>query len=526
MWNSSVQRKRGIAGRTFKQTPFSSDWKISVTERPQGILSRLTPLTPLDLRACRTVSDIVAGMALCSFGARMLGEVAATLTTWLSNGPRPVLIYDGKTSMPLYHLLRKLCNLQNDTYGKGFEGPYSPDEFVRANKTKERALIVGQYPERIEDELHALVGDAIFVNVTRQCKPGQVQDGYFPNVVFADPTYIMPLLALVFDERLNGTAHDVADLMHELQNYGGTAKQVVHGAYTLRKMLEDRRCTVMLTLSGAMTIAKMQRVITDLLDTGRIALVSATGALNTHGFVEGSGGMHYKHDPTIPDEDLAAEGLNRVTDTIEPEGNFDLIEGYVIEALDAIVAKGSLITNSAALHWEMGRRLAERDPTARAILATAYRQNIPVLTSAVMDSEVGNDIFVHNARRRAMGLEPIIFDQERDTRVLFALGRDAERLGIFTIGGGVPRNNTQNVGPLAEIYAARLGEKMDPVRFFYACRICPDHMDTGHLSGCTYREGATWRKFDFDGMLAEVQADATLTWPFMQKFATARLLAA
>lgn len=494
-----------------------------MTERPHNILSRLTPLTPLDLRVCHTVSQIVAGMALCSFGARMLGEVAATLTAWLSEGPRPVLIYDGKTSTPLYHLLRKLCNLQDKRYGQGFEGPYFPSEFVRTNKTTPRAVIIGSYPERIEDELYGLIEDAVFVNTARQCKPGQVQDGSFPNAVFADPTYVMPLLELVFDERLNGKPHDVAELMQTLETYGGVAKQMVHGAYTLRKMLEDPDCTVMFTLSGAMTIAKMQRVITDLMDTGRIALVSATGALNAHGFVEGSGGMHYRHDPSISDEELAEEGLNRVTDTIEPEGNFDLIEGYVTEALDALAARGTLITHSVELHREMGRRLNERNATARAILATAFRRGIPVLTPAFTDSEVGNDVFVHNERRRRAGREPLLFDQERDSRTLFEFARRAKRLGIFTIGGGVPRNNTQNVGPLAEIYAARLGDNMPQVRFHYACRICPDHMDLGHLSGCTYREGATWRKFDFDGMLAEVQAEATMTWPFIQKFATSRL---
>ena len=40
-----------------------------------------------------------------------------------------------------------------------------------------------------------------------------------------------------------------------------------------------------------------------------------------------------------------------------------------------------------------------------------------------------------------------------------------------------------------------------------------------NLSGCTYREGGSWRKFDLKGYLAEVRMDATLVWPFIQQFA-------
>ena len=40
----------------------------------------LQPLELLALGKCQTVSEIVDGMSRCAFGARMLGEVAATLT--------------------------------------------------------------------------------------------------------------------------------------------------------------------------------------------------------------------------------------------------------------------------------------------------------------------------------------------------------------------------------------------------------------------------------------------------------------
>ena len=35
-------------------------------------------------------------------------------------------------------------------------------------------------------------------------RPGQVRDGYFPDAVFADPRYIMPVIYAALDEWING----------------------------------------------------------------------------------------------------------------------------------------------------------------------------------------------------------------------------------------------------------------------------------------------------------------------------------
>ena len=47
---------------------------------------KLEPLERLDLRKCTTVGDIVLAMSKCSFGARMLGEVAQKILGWIQQG--------------------------------------------------------------------------------------------------------------------------------------------------------------------------------------------------------------------------------------------------------------------------------------------------------------------------------------------------------------------------------------------------------------------------------------------------------
>jgi deoxyhypusine synthase len=109
-------------------------------------------------------------------------------------------------------------------------------------------------------------------------------------------------------------------------------------------------------------------------------------------------------------------------------------------------------------------------------------------------------------------------DLEQDSRELIRIVTEAKRFGIFTIGGGVPRNNVQNVAPLIEIINERLGATLPPRRFTYGIRICPDRPHFGHLSGCTYSENESWRKAVKNGVYAEIQADATQVWPFLVKY--------
>ncbi|MBI4138924.1 deoxyhypusine synthase family protein [Candidatus Uhrbacteria bacterium] len=481
----------------------------------QTILEQLEPLSPLDLKACATVSDIVNGMMQCSFGARMLGEVAETLTEWAIENRRVEIICDARPDDQIWNFFARIRK-----FAPSFHPTYAT-HFIESGVMAGNGLIVGPIPGYLEQEISRRIERKIFVNSHFQCTPGQVRDGHFPDVVFSDPSLIIPILFHVLRESVRGEYSSVGDLMTSLEICTGVGKEVVHGAHTLTKMLRDPECTVMLTLSGAMTIAKMQLLVADLIETGRVKYVAATGALMAHGLVEGSGCRHYKYDPQFSDESLAAEGLNRVTDTIEPETNFDHIEKIVAEVLDGYDGREDIC--SSRFHRDLGAYLEKNFPGERAILSAAYRQRVPVVTPAFTDSELANDVFVHNVRRVREGRAPVVFNQERDTAVLFDLATSAKRLGIFTIGGGVPRNNTQNVAPLIEIYNARLGEQQPAGRFFYACRVDPAPMSLGHLSGCTYREGGTWRKFDFDGQFAEVHCDATIAWPFMQKFALEKL---
>jgi deoxyhypusine synthase len=467
-------------------------------------------LKSLDLQKCATVADIVDAMRYCAFGARMLGEVARTIQEMIAEKKKPVLIYSGREDDPLGRLLRQFVE------NKWCDRVVLPSEYAGQKKRGENAIVVGAFSERNAEAIYSKPARAIFINPFDMARPGQIRDGYFPDAVFADPRFVMPILHRTLDEWINGVRTPVASLMSDLTAYGGVASQVAKGAKALQAMAHDKQCLRFLTVSGAMTVGKMDLVICDMIESGLIHAISSTGALMAHGLVSSIGLKHYKYNPAYNDTALARRKLNRVTDTLEPETNLDTVEeviGKVIDQLD-----GARPISPTVLNRLIGKHLAENYPGDRGILKSAYLCGVPVFVPAFVDSELGNDLYIHNLKRKRRGKKPILVDLESDSRELVKRVISAKRFGIFTIGGGVPRNNVQNVSPLIEIINQRLGTNLPPRRFTYGIRICPDRPHFGHLSGCTYSENESWRKAAKNGIYAEVQADATQVWPFLVKY--------
>ena len=453
---------------------------------------KLQPLELLDLGTCRTVGEIVDGMSRCAFGARMLGEVAAKMSGWCAGGGarKAGIIFDGVAGSPVGKLLKRLVEKE-----KLFSGVMTPEEYeaIPARSRQGRvgqAVVIGGYSERHAAALYAREpGTTIYINPYDLCAPGQVKDGFFPDAVFADPNFIVPILALVLDERVKGKGHSVGEMMELLGTMGGVGVQVRQGAEVLRLMMQKQGIIRFLTLSGAMTIAQMSLVICEMIDRGMVHSVTSTGALMAHGLVPGLGLKHYKYNPKDDDEKLAKLGLNRVTDVLEPETNFDHIDEIMRAVLGTF--SGEETISPSVLHAGLGKYLEEHYPDHRAILLSAYRKKVPVFVPAFTDSELGNDVYCTNEIRELTGKKRIVMDMEKDTAKLLGLMTSRAAAGIWTFGGGVPRNWTQNVSPLIEIYNNRMGEqeggrggrgdKFPMRKYGFGVRCCPDRPHFGHL---------------------------------------------
>lgn len=475
--------------------------------------TQLEELDLLDLKKCNTVNDIVIGMGRCSFGARCLGEVTDKIEHIIKHGAsNNIIIFDGDMKSKLGTILQIFAKENN------FKLMNAQDYASKIKIAPDNIIVIGRFSEQHEAAIYkGAKYNSIFINKERLCIPGQIKDGYFPNVLFTDPNYAMPVIIIALNERLKGKKTSATELINTINTYGGLAFEVSEGAKNFSRMVNDKKYTVMMTMSGAMTIAQMSYVLCDMIDNKMIQSVTTTGAAMAHGLVESMGYKHYKHNPKVSDTVLAAKKLNRVTDTLEPEENFDHIDEIMNAVLD-LLPRNTPITPTM-FHAAIGKYLHDNYPKERGILKSAYENNVPVFVPAFFDSEIGNDVTTYNMIQKSKKKPQLIFDVGGDNHKLISMVQNAKLTGLFTVGGGVPRNWTQNVAPLIEIINSRTDLGLVEKQFTSGVRIAPDPLDLGHLSGCTYSEGMTWRKMDPNGSFVEIHGDATYIWPFIIKYA-------
>lgn len=323
-------------------------------------------------------------------------------------------------------------------------------------------------------------------------------------------------------------------LLKAMSKTAFAGRQLGNAFEILVEMARDPDTTVVMTLSGAMTVAKQGRLICEMVDRGIVDVIVSTGALMAHGLTESIGLTHYAYDETKSDEELFEKGYNRVYDTLEMESNLNDVERVVSATLanstppDEI--NGVPTWCSSSLCRALGENL-ESLAQGPGILRSCYQKDVPVFIPAFTDSEVGLDVSTAAMRAviknngKGMPAGDVFqavpaFNPFLDLQAYARKVAPAKRLGIFTIGGGVPRNWAQQVAPYVDITNDRVGTDLAPPRFQYGVRICPEPVHWGGLSGCTYSEGVSWGKFvppAEGGRFAEVASDATAVWPLLIK---------
>ena len=213
--------------------------------------------------------------------------------------------------------------------------------------------------------------------------------------------------------------------------------------------------------------------------------------------------------------ELYEAGYNRVYDTLEPETNLDFVEGIVAPMLD------KWDHNETVCSYKLNRAIGEylhKNVKGRGILRSAYEKKVPVFVPAFTDSEMGLDFALHNRKRQKEGRPVLRYDPFEDLNYFADTLLQQKKLGIFTIGGGVPRNWSQQFGPYCELRVRRGGEDIPLKRYHYGLRVCPEPVQWGGLSGSPYTEAVSWGKFvppEEGGKFGEVLLDATVGLPLI-----------
>lgn len=335
---------------------------------------------------------------------------------------------------------------------------------------------------------------------------------------------LVPLEPLNLDE-----VNRFADLLEAMEKTSFSGRQLGKAFRILHECFCDPGTLVVMTLSGALTVAKQGMIIGDLIERGCVNILVSTGALLTHGLVEGMGVKHYK-GRNVDDIKCYKKGFNRIYDTIELENSLQELEALLGEHLEELIPAidgKTAPSGSAEFCRRLGVLMAEKFPDQRNILSSAAQKDVPVYIPAFTDCEMGLDLavrYVYKTRGTksdpfsngpVLPFNPFVDLMDFSSRIYEHQGR----LAIFTLGGGVPRNWGQQVAPLIDIMYQQ-GFPLEQRFFSRGVRICPEPAHWGGLSGCTYKEGVSWGKFvpeEKGGKYAEVHADATTVFPLLIK---------
>jgi len=205
-----------------------------------------------------------------------------------------------------------------------------------------------------------------------------------------------------------GRVRSIDDLVRAMSKTAFTGRQLGEAADVLEAMARDQDCFVVMTLAGAMTVAKQGLIVTELIDRGIVNAVVSTGALMAHGLVEATGRAHFRANPEVSDEELYEQGYNRVYDTLEPEQNLDDVEEVMAQVLQGW--DHNEVMCSYKLNHAIGAHLAKHAKDQRGILKSAYENGVPVFVPAFTDSELGLDTALNNRLRESTGRHRVRFD--------------------------------------------------------------------------------------------------------------------
>jgi deoxyhypusine synthase len=302
-------------------------------------------------------------------------------------------------------------------------------------------------------------------------------------------------------------AFDVVPLVESYKNMAFQARNLYRASKYYDMMLEDKNCSVILTLAGSLFSAGLKDVVVDMVRNNMVDAIVSTGAIMVdQDFFEGLGYKHYMGTQFVDDNELRDLMIDRIYDTYIDEEELrdcDFTVGKICDALE------HRPYSSREFIWHMGEYLSKYGKNKNSVVLAAYENNVPIFVPAFSDCSAGFG-FVHHQFNNPDS--HVSLDSAKDFLELTKIKLDAFETGLYMVGGGVPKNFTQDVVVAADI----LGKEVPMHK--YAIQITVADERDGALSGSTLKEASSWGKVDttYEQM---VYAEATLAMPLVSGYA-------
>ena len=310
-------------------------------------------------------------------------------------------------------------------------------------------------------------------------------------------------------EHINIKKHNVIPLVEEMENMSFSARDLNRAAQIYEKMISDKNCTIILTLAGSLFSAGLKRIVYDMIMNNMVDAIVSTGAIMIdQDFFEALGFKHYKGSPFVDDNELRELHIDRIYDTYIDEDELRICDDTCAQIFNSMEPKPY---SSREFLKEFGKYLEENGgpKVDDSVIWAAYKKNVPIFVPAFSDCSAGFGFIIHQTGNPD---SHVSVDSAKDFLELTKIKLNSKETGIFMLGGGVPKNFTQDIVVAADIL------KEDAPMHKYAIQITVADERDGALSGSTLKEASSWGKVEttFEQM---VYAEATLALPLVAGYA-------
>ena len=304
-------------------------------------------------------------------------------------------------------------------------------------------------------------------------------------------------------EHIDITSFDAREIIDSMEKMSFTSRDTSNAAKIFNEMINDKECSIFLTLAGSTSAAGCMNLYSDLVKYNMVDAIVATGAsIIDMDFFEALGFKHYQGSQFEDDTILRKNYIDRIYDTYIDEEELQSCDKTICDIANTLKPKAY---TSREFIKEMGKFLKKNAKKKNSLIEVAYDNNVPIFCPAFTDSSAGFGLVMHQEQNPN---NHITIDSVREFRELTEVKLKSKQSGLLMIGGGVPKNFVQDTVVCAEL----LGKKVDMHK--YAIQITVADTRDGACSSSTLKEASSWGKVD----LAKEQmvfAEATSVLPLI-----------
>jgi deoxyhypusine synthase len=304
--------------------------------------------------------------------------------------------------------------------------------------------------------------------------------------------------------------HDSRELIKSMSKMSFSARDLARASEIYDLMLKDKNSAVILSLAGSTSAAGCLNIYADMVENNMVDIIVSTGAsVIDMDFLEALGYKHYQGDSKADDAMLRSLYIDRIYDTYIDEVELQNVDMTIKKIAHGLEKRPY---SSQEFIWEIGKWMANNPKFVKkkgSLIEMAYKHNVPIFCPAFSDCSAGFGLVAHQAENPD---NHVTIDSVKDFHDLTKLKLDCGESGVLYIGGGVPKNFTNDIVVCAEI----LGHEV-PMHKYTVQLTVADERD-GALSGSTLKEAHSWGKVDltYEQM---VFSEATLTLPLLASYA-------